>query len=536
MGGGAHLYTLIVFYFNIIIFSLGNCYSEKGENYRGNQSKTQSGTPCQYWVNDVPHPHTTKPRYYPELENGANYCRNPGGLGNRPWCYTSGDTLWEYCDIKKCFPEDPVSVLDPEQVGSLAAEGSGGSVSTVVGVIVALIALILVASAVVVGVMLYLRTKKKKEEMFNKQMAYSANDIYIRQQLKVEEVEEKLVIPESFKMLSSKQITYSSQLGQGNFGVVFKGLAYNIKNDNEEMEVAVKTLKEEASFEVQQSFIDEAKLMFKFDHPNILKIHGVCMDHMPYQMVFEYMDEGDLTQFLRQKASSTQRRLTNPFRSRTESSYSNNPASLTKTELLYICRQIADGMYYLSEKHHVHRDLACRNCLIKSDLVVKIGDFGMSRNLYTRDYYRVNGAAVLPVRWMSPESLIYGRFSKESDAWSFGVVMWEVFSFALQPYYGISNEEVTEAIRRGKHLSRPDDCPSEIYQLMMDCWHVDPSIRPEFGEIFDILSQLHTNSSISEKVESDSSEYDDDELLSDSLFEHDSNLDERDFSETESAL
>ena len=297
-------------------------------------------------------------------------------------------------------------------------------------------------------------------------------------------------VPENFRLLESKQIKYVSQLGQGNFGIVFKGRAVNIIGE-EEIDVAVKTLKEEKSSEVIQKFIDEAKLMFTFDHPNIVKIYGVCMSEMLYQMVFEYMDEGDLTKFLRSRASSAQRRLLNPFtdRSRTESSYSNDPPSLTKIQLLHICTQIADGMKYLSSINHVHRDLACRNCLIKSDLTVKIGDFGMSRNLYSKDYYRINGRAVLPVRWMSPESLIYGKFSIESDVWSFGVVMWEVFSYALQPYYGISNEEVIESIRRGKTLGCPDECPSEIYKHMKECWAIEPGERPTFEELY--MGLLH---------------------------------------------
>ena len=312
-------------------------------------------------------------------------------------------------------------------------------------------------------------------------------------------------IPENFCMLETKQIKYISQLGQGNFGIVFKGRAFNITSDQEEMDVAVKTLKEETSSEIIQDFIDEAKLLFTFDHPNILTIYGVCMTEMPYQMVFEYMDEGDLTQFLRMRASSTQRRLLNAFnyRSRTESSFSNDPPSLSKTQLLHICNQIASGMKYLSEKNHIHRDLACRNCLVRSDLTVKIGDFGMSRNLYSKDYYRINGHAVLPVRWMSPESLIYGKFSIEGDVWSFGIVMWEVFSFALQPYYGISNEEVTEAIRHGKMLHRPDDCPTEVYKIMKECWNMDPMERPTFEELYTELSHHYESATKYDQVEDD---------------------------------
>lgn len=99
-------------------------------------------------------------------------------------------------------------------------------------------------------------------------------------------------------------------------------------------------------------------------------------------------------------------------------------------------------MTYLSAQRFVHRDLACRNCLVGSGLVVKIADFGMSRDIYTCDYYKIGGSRLLPVRWMSPESVIYGRFTLETDIWSFGVVLWEVFSYGKQPYYGHTNEEV----------------------------------------------------------------------------------------------
>lgn len=132
----------------------------------------------------------------------------------------------------------------------------------------------------------------------------------------------------------------------------------------------------------------------------------------------------------------------------------------------------------------------------------------MSQNLYSSDYYQVRGQAVLPVRWMSPEAIIYGKFSTESDMWSFGVVMWEVFSFAMQPYYGTSNEEVTEAIRRHKLLVQPTDCPKKMYEIMQMCWTMQPKLRPSFEELYDILSDCRL--SVSSSDQSDSNCYGDD--------------------------
>ena len=388
-----------------------------------------------------------------------------------------------------------------------------GNFGATFGVIIGVLAIVGVLGGVAVAIVVVTLRSQKLEHVSvegKKNLArlttsfseskYVTNPEYKKHQLPTATTSMSVVIPDSFQLIPKDNIKYISQLGQGNFGIVYKGKAIGLVEGDEEVEVAVKTLKEDAGSEVRSDFIEEAKLMFGFSHPNILKIYGVCMSDFPYLMVFEYMDEGDLTQFLRNHASSVHRRLLNPFsfRSRTESSYSDDPPSLTKTQLLHICKQVAAGMAYLSSLHHVHRDLACRNCLVDSSMSVKIGDFGMSRKLYSKDYYRINGQAVLPVRWMSPEALIYGKFSVEGDVWSFGVVMWEVFSFALQPYYGISNEEVTEAIRRGKTLKNPEDCPSEIYELMKECWSMDPQSRPSFDELHHKISHYSQLASVSD--------------------------------------
>lgn len=159
------------------------------------------------------------------------------------------------------------------------------------------------------------------------------------------------------------------------------------------------------------------------------------------------------------------------------------PPKLTQHSLLQIILQVADGMSYLSSNKIIHGDLAARNCLISTELRVKVADLGIGHDVYTDDYYD-DGTQLLPIRWMPPEIMRSAEFSIYSDMWSFGVLCWEVFSFGRQPYEMVSNEELLTLIPKGLQLQIPEEgCPNPLYTLMQDCWHLHPEKRPKFAQL-----------------------------------------------------
>ncbi|GAB6024093.1 hypothetical protein CHUAL_008807 [Chamberlinius hualienensis] len=268
------------------------------------------------------------------------------------------------------------------------------------------------------------------------------------------------------------RLAFIDLIGEGCFGKVFKG-AYQ-KTDVELCDVAIKILKENSTSEIQLDFLREVEIMSSFEHENILALLGVVVAENTPWMVFEFMEYGDLAELLRKNTLN--------FWGSSDPS-----CKITKMDLPWLAKQVASGMSYLSSQHFVHRDLATRNCLVGKGPIIKISDFGMTRDIYTSDYYKIGGSRMLPVRWMAPESVMYGKFTLETDVWSFGVVLWEIFAFGKQPYYGHSNEEVVKLIRQGILLSPPEECPLYVCQLMEMCWRTNPYDRIKFPQIYQIL-------------------------------------------------
>ncbi|XP_072260186.1 BDNF/NT-3 growth factors receptor isoform X2 [Pyxicephalus adspersus] len=285
--------------------------------------------------------------------------------------------------------------------------------------------------------------------------------------------------PDTFvQHIKRHNIVLKRELGEGAFGKVFLAECYNLYPEQDKILVAVKTLKD-ASDNARKDFHREAELLTNLQHEHIVKFYGVCVEGDPLIMVFEYMKHGDLNKFLRAHGPDA-----------VLMAEGNRPAELTQSQMLHIAQQIAAGMVYLASQHFVHRDLATRNCLVGENLLVKIGDFGMSRDVYSTDYYRVGGHTMLPIRWMPPESIMYRKFTTESDVWSLGVVLWEIFTYGKQPWYQLSNNEVIECITQGRVLQRPRTCPKEVYDLMLGCWQREPHMRLNIKEIHTLLQNL----------------------------------------------
>ncbi|KAJ1081327.1 hypothetical protein NDU88_001509 [Pleurodeles waltl] len=280
--------------------------------------------------------------------------------------------------------------------------------------------------------------------------------------------------------IKRRDITLKWELGEGAFGKVFLAECCNLTAEDEKMLVAVKALKE-ANENARLDFQREAELLTVLQHEHIVKFYGVCTDGEPLIMVFEYMKHGDLNRFLRSHG---------PDAKILDNGNSQSYGQLNLSQMLQIATQIASGMVYLASLHFVHRDLATRNCLVGHNLVVKIGDFGMSRDIYSTDYYRVGGRTMLPIRWMPPESILYRKFTTDSDIWSFGVVLWEIFTYGKQPWYQLSNNEAIECITQGRELERPRTCPSEVYDIMEGCWQREPQQRLNIKEIHSRLQAL----------------------------------------------
>ncbi|NXL95972.1 DDR2 protein, partial [Alectura lathami] len=303
-----------------------------------------------------------------------------------------------------------------------------------------------------------------------------------------------------------KLLTFKEKLGEGQFGEVhlcevegmekFTGKDFALEgldaSPNRPVLVAVKMLRADANKNARNDFLKEIKIMSRLKDPNIIRLLAVCIADDPLCMITEYMENGDLNQFL------SRHEVQNPPDAQVPTISTSALLGVPSYgDLRFMATQIASGMKYLSSLNFVHRDLATRNCLVGKRYTIKIADFGMSRNLYSGDYYRIQGRAVLPIRWMSWESILLGKFTTASDVWAFGVTLWETFTLCReQPYSQLSDEQVIENTGeffrdqgRQTYLPQPALCPDSVYKLMLSCWRRDTKDRPSFQDLHRLLQE-----------------------------------------------
>ncbi|XP_077150222.1 ephrin type-A receptor 6 isoform X1 [Ranitomeya variabilis] len=280
-----------------------------------------------------------------------------------------------------------------------------------------------------------------------------------------------LAVHEFAKEIDPSRIRIERVIGAGEFGEVCSG---RLKTPaKKEIPVAIKTLKGGYMDRQRRDFLREASIMGQFDHPNIIRLEGVVTKSRPVMIVVEYMENGSLDSFLRK-----------------------HDGHFTVIQLVGMLRGIASGMRYLSDMGYVHRDLAARNILVNSNLVCKVSDFGLSRVLEDdpEAAYTTTGGKI-PIRWTAPEAIAYRKFSSASDAWSYGIVMWEVMSYGERPYWEMSNQDVILSIEEGYRLPAPMGCSVPLHQLMLHCWQKERNHRPKFSDIVSFLDKLIRNPS-----------------------------------------
>ncbi|KAM5291527.1 tyrosine-protein kinase Fes/Fps [Glossophaga mutica] len=269
-------------------------------------------------------------------------------------------------------------------------------------------------------------------------------------------------VPKDKWALNHEDLVLGEQIGRGNFGEVFSG---RLRVDN--TPVAVKSCRETLPPDLKAKFLQEARILKQYSHPNIVRLIGVCTQKQPIYIVMELVQGGDFLTFLRTEG-----------------------ARLRVKTLLQMVGDAAAGMEYLESKGCIHRDLAARNCLVTEKNVLKISDFGMSREEEDGIYAASGGLRQVPVKWTAPEALNYGRYSSESDVWSFGILLWETFSLGASPYPNLSNQQTREFVETGGRLPCPELCPDAVCRLMEQCWAYEPGQRPSFSTICQELQSI----------------------------------------------
>ncbi|KAM3601205.1 uncharacterized protein V6R79_009021 [Siganus canaliculatus] len=330
-------------------------------------------------------------------------------------------------------------------------------------------------------------------------------------------------------------------LGSGAFGKVVEATAYGLGTGTDVTRVAVKMLKPSAHSEEREALMSELKILSHLGyHDNIVNLLGACTQGGPMLMITEYCSHGDLLNFLRGHAQDFMASILSMDEVEGEVLYKNMAAQharlrsdsgisccsdyqemqtaqspgralqgaetgrVSVEDLMRFSLQVAQGLDFLSSRNCIHRDVAARNVLLTHRCVAKICDFGLARDIRNDDSYIVQGNARLPVKWMAPESIFQCVYTVQSDVWSYGVLLWEIFSLGKSPYPNVAvDTNFYRMIKDGCHMTRPDFAPAQMYELMTCCWSLEPTDRPTFKMIGQLINRLLPSNQCSSQHDSE---------------------------------
>ncbi|XP_062321423.1 receptor tyrosine-protein kinase erbB-3a [Osmerus eperlanus] len=267
------------------------------------------------------------------------------------------------------------------------------------------------------------------------------------------------------RILKITELRKIKLLGTGVFGSVHKGV-WMPEGDSVKLPVAIKTIHDRTGRQAFHEITDHMLAMGSLDHAHVVRLLGICPG-ASMQLVTQLSTQGSLLEHIRHQKDSL-----NPQR------------------LLNWCVQIAKGMYYLEEHRMVHRNLAARNVLLKNDFIVQISDYGIADLLYPDDKKYFYNESKAPIKWMALESILFRRYTHQSDVWSYGVTVWEMMSYGAEPYTTMRPQEVPDLLEKGERLSQPQICTIDVYMVMVKCWMIDENVRPTFKELANEFTRM----------------------------------------------
>lgn len=280
--------------------------------------------------------------------------------------------------------------------------------------------------------------------------------------------------PIYIKDVSLDNINMLQELGESSYGKVYHGQVFGLYGNNTASAVFIKCLQEKPTSDQMFEFREEVANMSDIRHQHILSLLAISTKGLTQCLLYEHLQLGDLRQFLLSQQSRGN--------------------CLTSKELMYIVTQVASALEYLSNIQYIHKDVAAHNVVVSHNLNVKLSSLNIVNGVYSASYCTIHNRQ-LPIRWLPAESITYNRFTTETDIYSYGVLLWESFSGAQQPYSGFTNQEVIEMVRSRQLLACPSLCPPRIYSLMMECWHEVPSKRPTAKEVHQKLRAWYLDNS-----------------------------------------